>query len=208
MNQENSIIYRSDIHPYLEIIFKDGKKLLNTQNTNYSYGGLQEVLERGLNRIPMDNIDSVLVLGMGAGSVVESLRKKYNYQNQITGVEYDPVIIEIARKEFNLQEDLKVQIILDKAEDYIQKIENQFDLIIIDVFVDITVPKIFYSENFWHHIGTRVSDNGFVLFNAGIDLSEKQLKEFLDIIPDAFIYQKKLEVLESNTVFILQKVFS
>lgn len=207
MNNKKLKTYSSKINNYLEIIEKDHKKLLNTKNTNYSYGGLQDVLERGLSRIPMEEINSVLVLGMGGGCVVESLRNKFNYHGKIIGIELDPVVIEISKNEFGISEDLKVKIIQDKAEDYIQKTNHQFDLIIVDVFIDIKVPETIYSSTFWNNLEPRVSANGFVLFNAGIDLSEKQRRDFIEVIPNPFVYQKKLNVIISNTVFILQKVF-
>lgn len=207
MNNENLKTYSSKINDYLEVIQMNNKKLLNTKNTNYSYGGLQEVLERGLDRIPMENINSVLVLGMGAGCVVDSLRNKYNYREKIIGVELDPVVIDIAKNEFEILEDTQVEIIQDKAENFIAKNTQQFDLIIVDVFIDILVPDVFYSAEFWNNIESRVSDNGFVLFNAGIDLSEEKRKEFIENIPASFVYLKKMNVIISNTVFVLQKVF-
>lgn len=199
--------YDSDINKRLKVGWIDSKKVLNTKRTNYSFGGLQKVLNRGLNIIPINRIKSVLVLGMGAGSVVDSLRNKFEYDGPIVGVELDPVVIDIAEKEFNLLQDDKVEIIQADAKEYIASCKQQFDLIVVDVFIDIDVPEKFYSSLFWNHIESRVSDNGFVLFNAGIDLSDEKRNNFINKIPDSFIYTKKLNVLESNTVFVFQKVF-
>ena len=81
----------------LEITWFNGKKHLNSKNANYSYGSLQEILRIGLQKIDLLNCKKILVLGLGAGSVIETLRKDLNYNNHITALEIDPVIIEIAK---------------------------------------------------------------------------------------------------------------
>src|SRR5699024_10391620 len=75
--------FSSAISEELEVVWVKGKKLLNSKGANYSYGGLQEVLDYGLDSIPMNNINNVLVLGMGGGCVVDSLRNKYDYHGPI-----------------------------------------------------------------------------------------------------------------------------
>ena len=56
-------------------------------------------------------------------------------------------------------------------------------------------------------IENNVNPNGFILFNAGIDMDEAKSEVFLEQIPDSFIYQENYFVLKTNTVIIMQKVF-
>ena len=206
---ENSqdVVFHSDLNDRLIVTWEEGRKVLNSENTNYSYGGLQEVLNRGLRQIPIDNINSVLVLGMGAGSIVDSLRGEFNYQGPITGIEIDPVVIEIAEKEFTSVGFENVKWVQADAIEYVAESKDKFDLIVVDIFVDAKVPKGIYDASFWRNIESLVADNKFVLFNAGIDLPEDKMYNFIDVVPESFIYQKKLNVLVSNTVFIFQKIF-
>lgn len=199
--------FSSKISDKLFVRHENGKKVLDTQNSNYSFGGLQDVLNFGLDSLPVDLFNSVLVLGMGAGCVVDSLRNRYNYHGPVTGVELDPVVIEIARTEFNILKDPKVELIEADAEKFIAETRQKFDLIVIDLFVDIQVPEQFYKPGFWKNVADRVNPNGFILFNAGIFLPEEKQEEFLSKIPDSFIYQLNLNVMISNTVIIFQKVF-
>ena len=94
------------------------------------------------------------------------------------------------------------------AWDYVAQCDTQFDLIIVDIFIDIHVPDKFYKPKFWKMIEKIVTPNGFVLFNAGIDLDETHAQKFVAELPDSFIYQKNYNVLQSNTVIIMQKVFN
>lgn len=199
-------VYTSSINQKLKIFQKKDKKVLDTKNANYSYDGLQEVLNRGLEHIPLEQVESVLVLGMGAGSVVDSLRNKFFYYGPVLGVEADPVVIEIAEKEFNISRFEDVEVVEADGKRFLKNHPEQYDLIVIDIFIDIRVPRKFYSEKFWKKIEARVQTDGFVLFNAGIDMTEKEIEDFLDRLPSCFIYTVKTDVLKSNTLIILQKI--
>ncbi len=197
----------SPINKKLKIVKKKGKKLLNTKNTNYSYGTLVDVLEYGLDNIPMQGIDSVLLLGMGGGSIIESLRQKYNYKGPVVAVEIDQVVIDIARDEFGVVESDLLEIHCSDAWDFVDKCDREFSLVIVDIFIDLHVPEKFYRPQFWEMLEKLLVPNGFILFNAGIDLDEQEVKEFVAGLPNSFIYQKNYGVLETNTVIIKQKIF-
>ncbi|NLA24792.1 MAG: fused MFS/spermidine synthase [Bacteroidales bacterium] len=200
-------VFDSEINDKLKVVLKNGKKLLNTKNTNYSYGTLVDVLEYGLDTIPVSEIKSVLLLGMGGGSIIKSLRNKYNCQAPVDAVEIDPVVIDIANKKFNIDKKAQLTIHCADAWDYIKNCKKEYDLIIVDIFIDVHVPEKFYKQEFWLEIEKNVSENGFILFNAGIDLKETEVQEFVGKLPDSFIYQKNYYVLDTNTVIIMQKVF-
>ena len=141
--------YTSPINQRLKIYWKKNKKILNTKNANYSYNGLQEVLNRGLKLIPLNEVHSILVLGMGAGCVVDSLRNKFLHFAPVVGVELDPVVIEIAKNEFDIYRFEDVEIVQADGKKFLRKHPHQYDLIIIDIFIDTKVPKRFYSTKFW-----------------------------------------------------------
>lgn len=199
------IYYLSEVNGRLKVKWREGKKVLNTKQTNYSYGTLEKVLNYGLDSIPLENTQSVLLLGMGGGCIINSLRSRYNCHAPITALELDPVVIDIAEKEFGITESADLKIITGDAYDYTLETKDSFDLTIIDIFIDIYVPDKFYSTEFWDAMAKSVNLNGFVLFNTGIDLTEEQVNAFLDKLPDCFLYQVMFNVYESNTLIILNK---
>lgn len=150
----------------------DGKKILNSKNANYSYGALEEVLDFGLSHIRAERSSSILLLGLGGGSVIDLLRKKYNYYGKITAVEIDPAIIDIAVSEFQIKEHEPLDLLCEDALEYVNRSGEKFGLIIIDIFIDLEVPLPFYSPEFWKHIPRLLEDGGTVLFNAGINTAE------------------------------------
>lgn len=199
-------LFKSDISELLKVKIVDGKKILNTRNTNYSYGMLEEVLNFGLEQIPLKKVHKTLVLGMGAGCVIHSLRDKFNYHAFIKAVEIDPVVIEIAERKFNISPSDKLQIVKEDAVKYIQITQKKFDLIIVDIFIDLKVPQKIYSKDFWQDLENKLKINGYILFNAGIDMTDQAIDHFLDNLSDNFVYQINYDVYESNTVIILHKI--
>ncbi|MDY8137927.1 fused MFS/spermidine synthase [Aquimarina sp. 2201CG5-10] len=162
----------SEVSGPLEITWMNGKKVLDSRNANYSYGNLQQLLDYGLSLIPIDDVSDILLLGLGAGSVIESLRNKFNYKHKITAVEIDKVVIQIAEKEFNISQNDNLKIISQDALDYVNTCQKQYELIILDIFIDNTVPKTFYDIEFWQKVISLLKPGKSILFNAGINLKE------------------------------------
>lgn len=160
--------YDSDYSGKLEVSWINGRKVLDSHNANYSYGALEKVMDYGLSKVRADRSAPVLVLGLGGGSVIPLLRNKYNYYSEITAVEIDPAVIQIARKEFGIEEYRPLEIICTDAEDYVESGTGKFGLIIVDLFLDLQVPEQFFSSSFWENVSNLLMNNGKVLFNAGI----------------------------------------
>lgn len=152
----------------LEITWYNGKKHLNSKNANYSYGSLQRILKFGLEKIELSKVDSILVLGMGGGSVIETLRQDFNYKSKITAVEIDQVIIDIANTEYGITENENLKIHCTDAYDFVLQNTVRYDLIIIDLFIDLNVPDKFLSLDFWDGIIRSKSSRGSILFNASV----------------------------------------
>ena len=192
----------------LEITWHNGKKHLNTKNANYSYGSLQAILKFGIEKIELKHINSALLLGLGGGSVIETLRQDFNFQKQITAIDIDPVIIEIAKTEYQLESNSNTSIICEDELKFIKNNTSKFDLIIIDLFIDITVPKQFLELSFWEDVVNSKSTNGVILFNGSLEEKRSnQLKSVIEFLQTKVykvdVYDK---VNDTNTVIISQSL--
>ena len=155
----------------LEVTWNNGYLVLDSENTNYSYGSLQRVLKKGLKYIGYDrirNFQSILVLGVAGGSVIETLKNEIKFEGQITGVEIDPVVVELATKYFGLGKYNNVSIVIDDAFEFVLKSKEKYDLIIIDIFQDTTMPNFLFEDFFINRINFLLKVNGFILFNTMI----------------------------------------
>ena len=195
----------SDVSGRLDVGWRDGKKVLDSGTVNYSYGGLQQVLNYGLEQISLDSVRSVLVLGMGGGSVIESLRTKFKYIHPIVAVEIDPVVIEIAEEEFGIAKYDDLEVVCMDAATYLEETTEMFDLIIVDLFIGENVPDRFYEKPFWQAIDKRTNKGGKVLFNAEVRSTNVIGKNFLKTLPKAFSYKVLTGVMGGNTLLILNK---
>lgn len=158
----------STISGNLEINLVYGRKYLDTKSTNYSYGPLQRILKYGLEQADISkmHIEKVLLLGMGAGSVVESLRKDFNIHAPVDCVEIDSAVIDIAEKEFDIYQYAPICIYQADAFDFITNCDKKYDLIIIDIFVIDTIPEIFTEKPFISAVSGCLKKQGKILFNT------------------------------------------
>ena len=157
---------KSDHNGNLELTIINGKKLLNTANANYSYGSLQRVLKFSLQQLELSKTHEILLLGLGGGCVVKTLREDFSYRGKITAVDVDPIIISVAKKEFNVLSDEFTKIICSDAFNFVKDCDWKFDLIIVDLFVDNKVPDEFLTQEFWRYILEHLSVRGKIIFNT------------------------------------------
>ncbi len=161
---------RSQYNKQLEINWINGQLVLDTTNTTYSYGKLEQIFKRSLKFIgyhkikPMQNI---LNLGLGAGSTVYLLRNEIGYKGKITSIEIDDTILFIAKKYFNLDYfNHNHNIIKIDAFEYVLSCKETYDLILIDIFQDAHMPSFLFESYFINHLKQILNINGFIIFNT------------------------------------------
>lgn len=160
---------KSSLSQSLEVTWANGDLVMDSLNTNYSYGSLQRILKLGLKNIGFAKIkkmDHILILGVAGGSVVKTLVDDIEFKGKITGVEIDSEIIEIANQFFKLNEIPQLQIIIDDAFEFVLKTAEKYDLIVIDIFQDIKMPNFLFESYFMDRICFLLKSKGVVLFNT------------------------------------------
>lgn len=160
---------KSEFSKNLEVTWNNGYLVLDSENTNYSFGSLQRVLKKGLKYIGYERIntfENILILGVAGGSVIETIKNDIKFKGKITGVEIDATIIEIANKYFGLNNYKNVEIIIEDAFEFVLKTKEKYDLIIIDIFQDTTMPNFLFEDFFINRINFLLKVNGFILFNT------------------------------------------
>ncbi len=159
----------STISKSIEVTLYNGKMLLNTTNTNYSYGSLQSILKKGLLDIgaaEISKMESVLILGVAGGSVVQTLVTDFSFSKKITGIELDSEIIHIANLYFGLDEIPNFKCVIADAEQFVKTDKNQYDLLIIDIFKDTEMPEFLFQESFISNCKQLLNKKGYILFNT------------------------------------------
>lgn len=199
---------QSEVSGPLEVTWRRGRKVLDTRHANYSYGPLQQVLRYGLLFVEPRQASHTLLLGLGGGSVVATLRQELEYQGHITAIELDPVVIGLADNEFGIRPDAQLEIVCADAFAWINTAPAEhFGLIIVDLFVDLNLPAGLQTAGFWQAVWRVLRPSGYVLFNT---LTEAPLYVGNDELP-AYLARvgfvvKDLEVERLNQLLILRKL--
>lgn len=88
-------------------------------------------------------IRNILILGLGGGTLAKLLRKKYPVA-KITGVEIDPLMVELGKKYLDLDKyNIDIQI-----KDTNKFKFGKYDLVVVDMYAGDNFPKEFESEIF------------------------------------------------------------
>lgn len=197
--------YPSPWSGVLEINLVNGEKVLDTRISNYSYGALQKTLYRGLKEIQFtDQIKQVLVLGMGGGSVIQTLREKFYSTAAIDAVEIDPVVIQIARKEFHIDRFEPLNIIEADAYDFVFESSKKYDLIVVDVFLGNRIPEKITEMDFFQAVLYLLNPGGSMLFNVmKVTYSDEKLEQLLSYFEyHPFTFRVIRNILRSNHLII------
>jgi spermidine synthase len=168
--------FESDISGTLELTYYNGKLVLDTQNTNYSYGNLQKILEKSIDKIYVNDLlqfKRILILGVAGGSIIQSLYTKYKYKNVIDAIDIDPLILTIAANHFNLNQFKNCNLIVADAQKYVEECKEKYGLIIIDLFIDDQIPEFVYHKSFINHVKLLLELNGYIIFNTTRLANEK-----------------------------------
>jgi spermidine synthase len=201
--------FNSSINGILELNIVDGKFVLDTEFSNYSYGSLQKILHTGLQAIKFNNnIRNILILGLGGGSVIQTIRETFKSDALIVAVDKDPKIIDIAINEFNINRFQNVNIIQADALSYTENANDTFDLIIVDIFIGDTIPKIFTEIQFINQIANHLNRDGKLIFNT---MRNTIQSEIINQIKNEFLNLNcKVQIIErvegTNDLIIAEKL--
>lgn len=107
-------------------------------------GGIVENIWKSTLKQIKDNCENILILGLGGGTLAKLLRKKYP-KAKITGVEIDPIMIELGKKYLDLDK-YNVDIKIIDAFKFLKNNKEKYDLLIIDTYLGDKVVEIARSH--------------------------------------------------------------
>lgn len=169
-----------------EVNYENGVKVLNSENTNYSFGSLHQIMLKGIDEVLRNKRPrNILMLGLGAGSAISILKQKCKHDFELTAVEIDADLIELARRHFELSEQ-NVNIVNDDASHAIKVLDaGQFDLIIDDVFWDNQVPAFCREPEYLQANARLLSADGVYMRNIMAE-SLVDAKAYEKVLTSAF----------------------
>lgn len=194
----------SEFNEDLYIFLSDGRYQLRTNKAIYSFEDKYVNFYKTFKALNWEkiNIEKVLLLGLGLGAIPQMLEINFDKQFEYHIVEIDEEIINLAQK-YTLN-DLKSPTYVYEmdAEIFVDITEEKFDLIIIDIFIDRTVPKKFESSDFLEKLKYLLYDNGIILFNRLNSDNENFLSntKYFDKIFKTEFHDAKMFFVKNNII--------
>ncbi len=108
-----------------------------------SGGLLTRIWRQGIQKLVPKSaeIKNILVLGLGGGSNTKLVSRLYP-KSQITAIEIDPQMVQIANTFFSLDKVKNLKIVTADAIKYVQSLNSEnYDLVLVDCFVGKNIPS-------------------------------------------------------------------
>lgn len=119
---------------------------------------VEELWGKFLRKIPSRwHKPKVLILGLGCGSVVRPLQKKFG-EVKIIGVEIDETMLALGEKYFNLQKETSLDIICADARDFLRNLKAKFNLVLVDAYIGRKQLKL-------RHLRRALLPGGLIIVN-------------------------------------------
>ena len=110
------------------------------------------------------NEDSrVLLLGLGAGTLSKIITKKFGAVT-IDGVEIDPLVVEIGKKYFSMNEP-NLNIIISDGVEFVKNARFKYDFICVDIFQGRKIPEEVLTSNFFKSVKRLLKKDGIASAN-------------------------------------------
>jgi SAM-dependent methyltransferase len=157
----------SDQNPELRVALSRGRVQLLSGEAIYSWDDLYKNFLIAFDELQIDEreIKDVLLLGMGLGSVPYMLEKVFRRTYHFTAIEWDETVAELAYKYTLSRLESPVELVTADAEVFVELCEDQYDMLIIDIFEDEITPPQFCSVDFLENCKKLLRPGGILLFN-------------------------------------------
>lgn len=185
----------SEQNPELTVLLSRGRVQLLSGNAIYSWDDLYQNFLIAFERLKIEDeaFQDVLVLGLGLGSIPYMLETVFHRDYYYTAVEWDETISELANKYTLSRLKSPVDVITGDAEIFVDVTEEQYDMVIIDIFEDEITPPQFCTTDFLESCRDLLKPNGMILFNRlhGEDSAVRSVTErffertFKKVFPEA-----------------------
>ncbi len=155
-------------NPDIRVIREWGGMKLLVNGSRQSGPYIRGLWEKAFTRFPLKDIGGVktiLVLGLGGGTVIELLAKRYPTAN-ITAVDIDPAMIAIAKEYFGIDKIPNVRLVRADAKQFVERAKKDaYDLVIVDLFIGREIPGFVESEQFYRSLKEVRTPDGVIILN-------------------------------------------
>lgn len=155
--------YSSPYNRDIRVLEENGKNKLLVNGSRQSGEYVQKLWQHAFcafGIIPSPDVRSILVLGVGGGTVIHLLSALYP-DALITGVDIDEKMVSIGKKYFGLT---GFSLEVEDAQKFVKR-AGWWDMIVVDLFIGATIPYFVGEEVFFRHLRRLMTPKGMVVIN-------------------------------------------
>jgi len=156
----------------------NGLLVVNELGEVFAYGAKQTSMRYGLmwgdalaRATPQTPVQSVLMLGLAGGGALAPIHQAYP-QARVVAVEYDPTMVEVAQELLKEAPFPFPQVLVADAHEALLTLQEQYDLILVDIFVGNKPSPLINTADFWAAVLARLAQGGSVLLNVAGDYTK------------------------------------
>jgi spermidine synthase len=162
---------------HIQVVDRGGMRTLRFDNATESRMSLEDPLQGHFEyteyfHMPWlwnDKIQSVLMIGLGGGSIQRSYQHYYP-QVQTETVELDPKVLDVARQFFQLKESENLKVVLSDGRVHLRRTQKKYDLIILDAYTanryGSYIPYELATREFFGLAKDHLTENGVLAYNV------------------------------------------
>lgn len=177
-------------NPHLEVLLVKGRHQLVTKDAIYSFDDKYENFKIAFESMDLDKLpgQKVLLLGLGLGSVIYILERIHGRKFDYTAVEVDSEICRMCNTYTLHDLDSYVEVIPQEAMRFLNRDQQKYDLIIMDIFQSAIIPKKFQTEEYLEMLDSKLNNGGLLMYNRMniTDEEQDQNKRFKSLMDAVF----------------------
>ena len=117
---------------------------------------------------------SVAILGLAGGTAARQYTAVFGDQVQVTGVEIDPAILDVAHRYFHLDEPNVHPVVAD-ARYWLDTRSGQYDVIALDAYQQPYIPFHLTTREFFSQVRAHLNPGGVAVVNVGRTTTDYRL---------------------------------
>jgi len=185
--------YNEDIR----VIEESGKLKLLVNGSRQSGVYIEWLWKKAFSVFGLGSYQSILVLGVGGGTVIHLLHKRYP-DAYITAVDIDPTMIDIGVKYFGLGGVPNLTLVTADAKNF--KITRAYDLVVVDLFIGRHIPDFVSSVAFLKRL-----EGSTVIINYLRELEYKEKSQKLQtLLEKIFPVVKNYQIARNSFYFVVK----
>lgn len=193
------LLYGDDNTPQSGVALDDNPELLFDYN------------QRFLEMVESTRPKKLLVIGGGVFMLPKAALERFK-DMEIHVVEIDQLLVDLARKYFDLPQDSRMKIFVQDGKEFIQNSLHRYDMIILDAFTAFTVPEYLIDQAAAALYRSHLTEGGCIAINfiskftgRGRWLAHAIVGAFEAVFPEMELYQADPDYYrdeEQNLLFV------